>query len=170
MCNHWLHDGRDTTMTDLTIEREILIDAPVDVVWRTITEPDQITLWFADAVDLDVQRGGRATFTFDQPPPTPPVRAALAVEALDEPTPFAVRWGHDAATAPDDTNSVLVKFTLVAEGTERTRLRVTETGLPSVAWPDERKAAYVDDHRHGWQVHLGRLHARFANASERSSR
>ena len=38
--------------TEYRIEREIVIDAPVEVVWRTITEPDQITEWFADTVDL----------------------------------------------------------------------------------------------------------------------
>jgi uncharacterized protein YndB with AHSA1/START domain len=30
------------------IEREVLIEAPVEVVWRTITEPDQMSQWFAD--------------------------------------------------------------------------------------------------------------------------
>jgi uncharacterized protein YndB with AHSA1/START domain len=29
-------------MPGLMIEREIAIEAPVEVVWRTITEPDQI--------------------------------------------------------------------------------------------------------------------------------
>jgi uncharacterized protein YndB with AHSA1/START domain len=26
-----------------TIRQEILIDAPVDVVWRTVTEPEQVS-------------------------------------------------------------------------------------------------------------------------------
>ena len=30
-------------MANFEIEREVVIDAPVDVVWRTITEPDQIS-------------------------------------------------------------------------------------------------------------------------------
>ncbi len=30
-------------MAEFQIERDVLIDAPVDVVWRTITEPDQIS-------------------------------------------------------------------------------------------------------------------------------
>ena len=42
-------------MTDLTIEREIVIDAPADVVWRTITEPEQIAQWFADRVELELR-------------------------------------------------------------------------------------------------------------------
>jgi uncharacterized protein YndB with AHSA1/START domain len=41
-------------MTDLAIEREILIEAPADVIWRTITEPDHIARWFADRVQLDL--------------------------------------------------------------------------------------------------------------------
>jgi len=28
------------------IEREVLIEAPAEVVWRTITEPDQMSQWF----------------------------------------------------------------------------------------------------------------------------
>jgi len=43
-------------MPGLTIERQILIEAPVKVVWRTITEPDQISQWFADKVELVVYR------------------------------------------------------------------------------------------------------------------
>ena len=43
-------------MPGLTIEREILIEAPVKVMWRTITEPDQISQWFADKVELVVYR------------------------------------------------------------------------------------------------------------------
>ena len=52
-------------MTDLTIEREVLIEAPADVVWRTITEPDQISRWFADRVELDLRSGGAGTFVFE---------------------------------------------------------------------------------------------------------
>ena len=43
-------------MPGLTIEREILIEAPVRW-WRTITEPDQISQWFADKVDFVVEPG-----------------------------------------------------------------------------------------------------------------
>jgi len=31
------------------IETEILIEAPIDIVWRVVTEPDQIKQWFSDA-------------------------------------------------------------------------------------------------------------------------
>jgi hypothetical protein len=45
--------GLQMSTTEYQIEREIVIDAPVEVVWRTITEPDQISQWFADKVDLE---------------------------------------------------------------------------------------------------------------------
>ena len=51
-------------MPGLVIEREILIEAPVEMVWRTITEPDQISHWFADRVDLVVEPGAHGYMEF----------------------------------------------------------------------------------------------------------
>ena len=51
-------------MAEFGIEREVAIEAPVDVVWRTITEPDQITRWFADRVELELKPGGRGYLGF----------------------------------------------------------------------------------------------------------
>jgi uncharacterized protein YndB with AHSA1/START domain len=147
-----------TTMTDLTIEREILIEAHAAVVWRTITEPEQITQWFADRVELDVRPGGEGTFVFEEMENT----AALVVDTVDPPHRFTFRWAYHDGEAPVPGNSVLVDFTLTAEGDERTRLRVTETGLDTIGWSDDDKARYVDEHREGWDLHLGRLVDLFA--------
>ena len=51
-------------MPGLTIEREVLIEAPAEVVWRTITEPDQMSQWFATRVDLVVEPGARGYMQF----------------------------------------------------------------------------------------------------------
>jgi uncharacterized protein YndB with AHSA1/START domain len=149
-------------MTDLNIEREILIDAPADVVWRTITEPDQISQWFADRVELELRPGASGRYVFEESARTQPTTAALVVETVDPPHRFAFRWGHSDGESATAQNSVLVEFTLSAEGSERTRLRVVETGLQGVDWPDEQKVQYADDHRHGWEFHLGRLGELFA--------
>ena len=53
-------------MTDFGIEREVEIEAPMDVVWRTITKPDQISRWFADRVELELKPGGRGYLAFGQ--------------------------------------------------------------------------------------------------------
>jgi uncharacterized protein YndB with AHSA1/START domain len=144
-------------MTDLTIEREIRIDAPVDVVWHTITEPDQIEQWFADRVQLDLRPGGAGTFVFEDRATSKQTTAPLVVEAVEPPHRFAFRWSHPEGQSPAAGNSMLVEFLLSAEGDERTRLRVVETGIELLSWSDDEKARYVDDHRHGWSVHTGRL-------------
>jgi uncharacterized protein YndB with AHSA1/START domain len=140
----------------LRIDQEVVIEAPVEVVWRTITEPDQITQWFANRVELDPHPGGRGLFEFDNESGTPHV-AAVVVEDVEPPTRFSFRWGHPDGAEPAAGNSVLVEFTLVPEGSERTRLRVKESGLDELAWPEDEKATYAEDHRGGWAGFIGRL-------------
>lgn len=142
---------------DSTIHHEIVIEAPAEVVWRTITEPDQIARWFADRVELDLRPGGQGTFDFQTRATVKPATVPLVVEVVDPPRRFAFRWAHPQGDTPGPGNSVLVDFRLTAEGDERTRLRVTETGVADLPWTDGDKAGYVDEHNHGWPVHLGDL-------------
>jgi uncharacterized protein YndB with AHSA1/START domain len=138
-------------MNDLTIERDVLIEAPVDVVWRTITEPDQISQWFADRVELIVVPGAHGYMDFgDQGGP-------VVVETVDAPTRFSFRWNHPPGEEPVPGNSILVEFVLTPEGDERTRLRVVESGHELRDWADAEKKRYADDHREGWVDYLGRL-------------
>jgi len=131
-------------MLDLTISREILIDAPVDVVWRTITEPDQMSQWFADRVDLVIEPGAHGYMQFgDQGGP-------VVVETVDPPTRFSFRWNHPRGEEPVPGNSMLVEFTLTPEGGERTRLRVVESGHELRDWPEAEKQRYADEHSGGW--------------------
>jgi len=137
-------------MAEFQIEREVVIDAPVEVVWRTITEPEQIRQWFADRVELELEPGGRGLMGFED-------RAVpLVVEAVEPPIRFAFRWNHPAGEEPAAGNSTLVEFTLVGEG-ERTRLRVAERGLDVLAWPVGDKEHFADEHREGWALFMDRL-------------
>ncbi len=137
-------------MADFQIEREVVIDAPVEVVWRTITEPEQIRQWFADRVELELEPGGRGLMGFED-------RAfPLVVEALEPPTLFSFRWNHPAGEEPAAGNSTLVEFRLVGEG-ERTRLRVVESGVELLVWPVGDKERFADEHRGGWAMYMDRL-------------
>jgi uncharacterized protein YndB with AHSA1/START domain len=138
-------------MAWLVIEREVLIEAPPEVVWRTITEPDQMTLWFADQVDLVVEPGAHGYMGFGGQ------GGPVVVETVDPPNRFSFRWNHPRGEEPVAGNSMLVEFTLTPEGAERTRLRVTESGHELVAWPDAEKQRYADEHMDGWSEFLGRL-------------
>jgi uncharacterized protein YndB with AHSA1/START domain len=147
-----------STVTDIDIAREIIIEAPITVVWRTITEPGQIARWFADRVELDARPGANGVLTFAKNNVTAP----LVVERVESPTLFSFRWGHPDGEQPVHGNSTLVEFILVAETGARTRLRVTETGLDAVPWPDDEKQRHADSHGDGWEGCLGRLAALFA--------
>jgi uncharacterized protein YndB with AHSA1/START domain len=138
-------------MTGLAIQREILIEAPAEVVWRTITEPDQMSQWFADRVELVVEPGAHGFMQFgDQGGP-------VVVEAVDPPVRFSFRWNYPDGEEPVAGNSMLVEFTLRREGEERTRLRVSESGHELLAWPDAEKQRYADEHSAGWVDFLDQL-------------
>jgi uncharacterized protein YndB with AHSA1/START domain len=138
-------------MPGLVIDRDILIEAPVDVVWRTITEPDQMTQWFADRVELVIEPGAHGYMEFgDQGGP-------VVVEVVDRPKRFSFRWNHPRGEEPVPGNSMLVEFTLTQEGDERTRLRVVESGHELCDWPDAEKQRYADEHSDGWVEFLERL-------------
>jgi uncharacterized protein YndB with AHSA1/START domain len=142
-------------MAESQIEREVVIDAPVEVVWRTITEPDQIGLWFGECVALELRPGGRGMLILEGR------EDPIVVEAVEPPTRFAFRWNHPAGQEPASDNSMLVEFTLAGEG-DRTRLRVVESGHELRDWPDSEKNRYAEEHRGGWGTFLGRLAALLA--------
>ncbi len=154
----------DTTMTsvDRRIEREITIDARIETVWRTITEPEQIPLWFADVADLDARPGAPGSLTFNDESGEPTHIATLTVVDVDPPHRFSFRWCYPEGAVPAEGNSLLATFTLTAIDERRTLLRVVETGLELMDLSDDEKDAYVADHNGGWALHAGRMRAHFA--------
>jgi uncharacterized protein YndB with AHSA1/START domain len=133
------------------IERETLIDAPLEVVWGVVTEPAQINRWFTDAAQLDLRPGGRGELSWKNHG-----AVELRVERVERPHLFSFRWLYPQGSEPRDGNSMLVEFTLRDEG-GKTRLRVVESGLATVDWDDEEKAKFLDSHTRGWERHLGSL-------------
>lgn len=155
-----------------SIEREILIDASPEVVWRVITEPEQISRWFTDDAQFQARAGVDGTLTwrpggragqkdFDTVVPIQVVEA----EPLRR---FSFRWDHPDGERPDRTNSALVEFSL-SEEAGRTRLRVVESGIDAVANDDE-KARHMEDHERGWEKHLGELRDYVASESSEATR
>jgi uncharacterized protein YndB with AHSA1/START domain len=143
-----------------SVEREILIDASPEVVWRVITEPEQISCWFSDEADVDARAGAQGSLTW-----RPGGRGGekdvdnvVPIWVVDaEPFHrFSFRWNHPDGATPDDSNSALVEFSL-AEEAGGTRLRVIESGIDAVTQAGDERARYREDHAHGWERHLGEL-------------
>jgi uncharacterized protein YndB with AHSA1/START domain len=137
------------------IEREILIRASIDRVWRVITEAEHIGTWFADAAEIDLRIGGRLTIISKEQgtfvayleriePPTGP-RAVLAFRGAVAPE-----------TEPNAGNSTRTEMTLTEEG-GHTRLRVVESGFASLELPAAERQAHRDGNSEGWRIVTERL-------------
>jgi uncharacterized protein YndB with AHSA1/START domain len=146
-----------------TVEQEVVIDAPVDVVWRTVTDPEQVVRWFADEVDLRAEPGHDGSMTFASGR-----TVRVSVRSVEPSRSFSYRWQHPPGTAAQVGNSVLVTFTLAPEGAG-TRLRVVETDLDDMGWTREALDAYIAEHTRGWVTHLGRLREHLAERAENRS-
>jgi uncharacterized protein YndB with AHSA1/START domain len=133
------------------IEQEILIDAPLDVVWAVVTEPEHVGSWFSQSAEIDLQPGGEMTLTWAH------YGAARArVEKVQPPHEFAFRWARTTESAPREGNSTLVEFTLTAEA-GGTRLHVVESGFRELELPEEEQAKYAEENTEGWEHELGEL-------------
>lgn len=143
-------------MTPDTIERDILIEAPAETVYRVITTPTLISQWFSDAAELDPRPGSEGRLTFEDRATSQRMAVRLQVTAAEPPHRFAFRWDYPDGAEPTEGNSLLVEFTLTAEGTG-VRLRVTESGFAALQRPEEEKAVYYEVHSKGWHVHLASL-------------
>jgi uncharacterized protein YndB with AHSA1/START domain len=133
------------------IEQEIVIEAPPEVVWELVTDPEHVGAWFGDAAEIDLRPGGDAALTWDG------MGTFLArVERVEPPRFFSFRWARPTDTPPAEGNSTLVEFSLSAEG-EGTRLRVVESGFATLASSEDEKAKRFADNTEGWNVELGHL-------------
>jgi uncharacterized protein YndB with AHSA1/START domain len=133
------------------VEREILIEAPLETVWAVVTEPEHVAGWFSDSADLDLRPGGKAILTWDGHG-----TVHGRVESVQPPRFFSFRWVSGSGTELREDNTTLVEFTLSPEG-DGTRLRVVESGFADLAGPDDEKAKIVDEHQEGWRRELGDL-------------
>jgi uncharacterized protein YndB with AHSA1/START domain len=137
-----------------SIEREVLIEAPVETVWSIVTEPEQIARWFADHVEVDLRPGGDLLLRFGEN-----MTGEGTVERVEPPSLFSFRWvspepGRDMAAAAG--HSTLVEFRLRAEG-QSTLLSVVESGFAGLEGTEAENAALAERHTGGWGTFLERL-------------
>ena len=133
------------------IEREVLIEAPVEVVWSIVTEAEHVGTWFSDSAEIDLRPGGKAVLTWDEHGTFPG-----RIERVEPPRFISFRWARPAGAEPEEGNSTLVEFTLSPEG-EGTRLQVVESGFSELDGTDEENAEYREGNVEGWQKELGEL-------------
>jgi uncharacterized protein YndB with AHSA1/START domain len=134
------------------IEREVMVDAPIERVWAVVTEAEHLGTWFGDAgAEIDLRPGGAMTMTWQK---HGTVRAV--VERVEAPHLFAYRWARPMGAVPAEGNSTLVEFILAAEG-DRTRLRVVESGFRGLNIPESEQTKYAEGNVGGWRSELDEM-------------
>jgi uncharacterized protein YndB with AHSA1/START domain len=128
-----------------------LIEAPLDVVWAVVTQPEHISGWFSESVEIDLTPGGTLALHWDRHG-----TRHGRVERVEPPHFFSFRWVVRPDEDITEDNSTLVEFTLRAEG-ESTRLTVVETGFDDLAGTDDEQREHFDDHSRGWEHELDQL-------------
>lgn len=135
-------------MTDV-IERMIDLDAPVDRVWRAISDHNEFGAWFRVALDQPFAVGTPSTGHMTYPGYEHMPWEATIV-AIEPPRRLAFRWIPNATDTSIDYSewpTTLVEFVLESHGAG-TRLIVTESGFDALA-PDVRDSG-LRSNEGGW--------------------
>jgi uncharacterized protein YndB with AHSA1/START domain len=140
----------NTTGIADTIEREMVLRAPVERVWAALTDPAELIKWFGDGAEIDLRPGGSAVFHFGDE------RCPAIVATVEPLRRFAYYWmpgPSDGAQELGPDGRTLVDFTLepVDGGT---RLRMVESGFAALANPSAQA-----DNIEGWNEELAELAA-----------
>jgi uncharacterized protein YndB with AHSA1/START domain len=142
------------------IEKEIVLRAPLDRVWRAISDADEFGRWFGVRFDGPFVAGTSVTGVITPTAVDEDVARAQEPHAGKSDTwqivvvepqrrlafrwhPYAVESGTDYSQEP----TTLVEFTLT-ETNDGVLLRIVESGFDAV--PAERRASAFEANSEGW--------------------
>lgn len=136
-----------------TVETEITIDAPVDAVWRALTDADEMERWFPLEARVEPGPDGHVFMSWKNE-----IDFTSPITAWDENRRFAYAWQMESAPGP-----MVADFHLEAAG-GKTVLRLVHSGFPS----DPSWDGFYHGVRTGWAFELRSLRhylERYAGAS-----
>ncbi|HYI40584.1 MAG TPA: SRPBCC family protein [Allosphingosinicella sp.] len=144
-------------MTD-RIEKRIAIAAPVERVWRALTDHEEFGTWFRVKLEGPFVLGevslGQMTY-----PGYEHLKWEARVVAMEEPRLFAYTW-HPYAVDPDKDYSgdpqTRVEFRLEPLG-EGTNLTVVESGFDAL--PPDRRDEALRSNTGGWEEQMANVKA-----------
>ncbi|GAC34544.1 SRPBCC family protein [Paraglaciecola polaris] len=136
-----------------TIQREIIINASKERIYRAIATPEQVVLWFPETLDGDLAVGQQPILGFGEYG-----KNQIYIVQATPHDYFAYRWVPGANNFIGDVRSVpntLVEFRIYEESSGSCKLVLTETGFAEL--PSEMMAAAFEQNSGGWDFMLGRL-------------
>jgi uncharacterized protein YndB with AHSA1/START domain len=147
-------------MSSDRIEKEVLLRAPLDRVWRAISDADEFGRWFGVRFDGPFVAGTSVTgvitpTTVDEDvarmqEPHAGKSDTWQIVAVDPQRRLAFRWhpfGVEEGVDYSQEPTTLVEFTL-AETTDGVLLRIVESGFDKI--PVEHRATAFEHNSEGW--------------------
>ncbi|MDT5362288.1 MAG: hypothetical protein QOC69_4050 [Mycobacterium sp.] len=142
------------------IEKEVLLRAPLERVWRAISDSSEFGRWFGVRFDGPFVEGASVTgvitpTTVDddvaqQQKPYAGQSDTWQIVSVDPQHRLAFRWHPYAVEADADYSqepTTLVEFT-VTETPDGVLLKIVESGFDAI--PEERRAAAFEANSGGW--------------------
>jgi uncharacterized protein YndB with AHSA1/START domain len=155
-------------MTTDRIEKQVVLRAPLDRVWRAVSDSEEFGRWFGVRIDGPFVAGTSVTATItattvdeevaELQRPHAGAKATWQIVAVDPPQRLAYRW-HPFAVEPDvdygSEPTTLVEFTL-SPTPDGVLLTIVESGFDAI--PAARRSAAFEANSTGWakQVELVR--------------
>lgn len=132
------------------IVRTIDLNAPVQRVWKALTDHEEFGAWFRLSLHGPFKLG-ELTFGETRYPGHEGLPFWAKVVAKDEPRLFSFVWPMDESIQPDDPDlaqkTTLVEFTLEPSAVG-TKLTVRESGFKNL--PEHRRLQAFRDNQGGW--------------------
>ncbi|OBJ16408.1 SRPBCC family protein [Mycobacterium sp. 1245801.1] len=146
----------------MKIEKQVVLRAPLDRVWRAISDAEEFGRWFGVRFDGPFVAGTSVTAaitptTVDgevakRQEPHTGVRSTWQIVAVEPPRRFAYRW-HPFAVDPDidydQEPTTLVEF-ILAERPDGVLLTITESGFEAI--PPARRGPSFEANGEGWAI------------------
>jgi len=130
-------------MTQLPIVKEILLNAPVDIVWRAITDPEEFRSWYFDIPVFKAETGFQFHF-YGENREGKKYKHLSEVKEVVPMQKLSYSWKYEGYEGDS-----LVTFELFPEG-EQTLLRLIHTGLDT--FPDDNTDFAPSNFEGGWEA------------------
>ena len=139
-------------MNPIIVERTY--DAPIEKVWKALTDRDEMALWYFDLAAFKPEIGFE--FNFEGGPPGRSYLHLCKVTDVIEGRKIQYSWRYDQY--PGNT---LVTFELIREG-DNTRVKLTHEGLDTL--PQDNPDFAKENFREGWNSFINEELKKFVEA------
>lgn len=158
----------------MKIEKRVLLRAPLERVWRALSDAGEFGRWFGVSFDQPFVAGTSVTATItptaadaevaERQKPHAGVKSRWQIVAVEPRHRFAYRW-HPFAVDPnvdyDNEPTTLVEFAL-SETADGVWLTITESGFEAI--PEERRPSSFEANSEGWAIQADLVRRYIENA------